>query len=223
MISHEQKYVKVKTAFANTLENHQDFCEIKEIFKDDISRRRLELISSPQDLLNILEAQGLIGENTVTGFRKISTGINDDALIYLTQKFLKEVANASGNFPLNVNRYSQQQKTLKEEISDQEDNKKSKEEEFIISRSKRDKIFDLIVGEIGRKWMDFGRGAGFKQGAIDAIESSHPRNQSAQIYTMLEQLEHNTPTREMYNLILNGLEKCRRNDIREKVQDMIFK
>lgn len=212
-MSPREKYVQVKSAFIKRLEECDQFHEIKEIFLDDLSIRRVELIDNPTDLINTLEAQSLIAEDTVMGFMKISSSLDDPGLKCITNNLVQEILSAPGSANQGKNQYEDERKN-QVPLGVYVQQKKVQEES--CSAAKRDKIFRIIDEQIGRKWMDFARGLGYRQGRLDKL-AEHPKR----IYVILEEVEAEKP-QEFFLLILQALQDCKRNDIRKDVQKILL-
>ncbi|XP_055701040.1 fas-associated death domain protein [Phlebotomus papatasi] len=224
MSPHEERYKTVKSAFVRTLGSSKNLQEVKEIFSPEVSRRRLELIETPEDLIAILEAQCIIGEDTIYGFQKISDALDDPGLVCLTQNFRQNISQLpSASCPATpaINQYAALRKTQSlKTLENQSKAKPDKEDTENALQEKRDTIFKLISEEIGRKWMDFARGLKMRQGEIDAISDNHS-SIPARVYIVLERVEVEKP-RELFNLICQALQQSRRNDLQERVRKILL-
>lgn len=224
MSPHEEKYETVKNAFVRTLKNTRNLWEVKEIFSPEVSRRRLELIETPEDLIAMLEAQSIIGEDTINGFQKISDALDDPGLVCLTQNFRQNISQLPSASCPAVNQYAVLRKTQTlttlENQSKAKPDKQDTQNAQITLQDKRNAIFKLISEEIGRKWMDFARGLKIRQGEIDAITDNHT-SIPARVYIVLERVEAEKP-RELFNLICQALQHSRRNDLQERVRTILL-
>ncbi|XP_055685843.1 fas-associated death domain protein [Lutzomyia longipalpis] len=218
-MSPREKFETVKMVFIRSIEETESLNEVKEEFIRDVSCRRLERITTPTDLLNTLEAQSLIGENTVTGFKRISNKLQDAGLRCVTENFMQEILKAPECAYPGVNQYEEERKNQLRlsEIYSEGNKKKTPDEEELVTREKRDEIFRIIADEIGKKWMDFARALGFRQGKIDTLRD-HP----ARIHVILEEVESTHPHREVFSMILTALEKSRRKDMRDRIQRILL-
>lgn len=90
--------------------------------------------------------------------------------------------------------------------------------------NKYHRINSIIATEIGRKWKEFARALNVKEGKIDELEVNH-----SELYgRVIAVLEiHKTQSvlscnRARVSAILNGLTTARRNDLRQKVENILI-
>lgn len=88
------------------------------------------------------------------------------------------------------------------------------------------RTFDLLACEIGKRWRELGRHLGFHEADLDEFEDRHTHNLRERIYAMLQEYArgHNSNRIDsMISGICTALEKCRRVDLRKRVQQFMAK
>ncbi|XP_059615631.1 fas-associated death domain protein [Phlebotomus argentipes] len=218
-MSPHEKYETVKLAFVRSLEKREDLRSVKELFRKDVSRRRLDFIETPAHLMSILEAQSLIAEDITDGFRMISNLLGDPGLQLVVTKFQQEISQSAGKKTPGINIYAEERRS---QASLGEVASKGKEKKGLsIPRETKEEIFRLVAEQIGKYWLTFSRNLGFRQAELDSVQEQH-RDLPTRVYVILERLEESQPD-EMFNLICKALSESRRNDLQERVRGILLK
>lgn len=88
------------------------------------------------------------------------------------------------------------------------------------------RTFDLLACEIGKRWRELGRHLGFHEADLDEFEDRHVHNLRERIYAMLQEYargQHSNNIPVMISGICTALDKCRRVDLRKRVQQFMAK
>lgn len=80
-------------------------------------------------------------------------------------------------------------------------------------------VFDLLSRELGRQWRDLGRSLGFLEADLDQFEESHSKDLKGRVHAMLQEFcKEYVNEQEMLDDICQALDKCRRLDLRKRIQ-----
>lgn len=84
------------------------------------------------------------------------------------------------------------------------------------------KVYSIISADIGKKWKDMARGLNIKESELDDITLKHPKDLKSQVFSVFQIFEEREDKRDLMRMICNALESARRNDLRQKVEKLIF-
>lgn len=205
-----------------------DIEELKIYFENDIgSKRRIESIKTLEDLLDVLERRDVVSEENIQVFKDIGEALNDENIIRQISEYPS--LESSDNDLENVYASARVRDSLipivpvprnvQENILP--NNNPIDVRKF--SGPNRERIYKLIASEIGRKWREFGRGIGIREGEMDEVESTFPRDFKSRVMRMLtifEEDEREDPRRVVLR-ICDALEKCRRKDLSRQTIEIL--
>lgn len=82
----------------------------------------------------------------------------------------------------------------------------------------KQKIYQCIATDIGKKWADFARALHVPEGYIDKLDKQ--KDLVSRVYEILRYYEERCDPRTFRSGLLDALSDARRNDLRKKVQNI---
>lgn len=222
-----------------------DITELLVYCSEDISRRQGDIIHNEASLLNILEKRDLINKCEVENNRPLTLMKLKEAItkynppniienVYATERIREEEeiklklakiqANVFEGDRLNNNMHSRtmqhQQKFQQPHSNQPQSNSVNNNVPKSLFEERKAWVYREISVEIGKKWRDFGRGIGIREGEMDSLEVSC-RGIEERIYKMLAKLEENefNNLERVYYVLIKSLEEnCNRRKLSDKIR-----
>ncbi|XP_030371815.1 fas-associated death domain protein [Scaptodrosophila lebanonensis] len=213
-----------------------DLDELKIYFEREIgSTRKMDLITTVEQLIDCLERNDNISEQNVEPFRKFAS-LSDNA------KFSEAVENYKCTDNPIVNQYHEQR--LSEELErklrisgsletcpaisqEQRQQHRQIQQNYVIpcvlTEDKRRAIYKKLMESLGRSWRELGRHLNITEGSMDDIECRFPNDLKSRILQLMQLFEDdecNDP-RHRVLLLCRALSECGRNDLRRKVENIM--
>lgn len=220
-------YEALKQRFSRICATQEQLQEIKYVFRNEINSPRLFVrIITPHDLLYTLEQRDCLSEDNIDFFYKISEIQSYNVLTEELKRYplLKLGSSISGDNIYASERIADITSSRRNiDIGSTKASLINPLDYTQFESRKRDAIYKLIAGDIGRKWREFGRNLGIKEGDMDSLDCQFPRDFKSKVYglfNLFESEEYQDPKRYV-SKICESLEECRRNDLKRKVFEIL--
>lgn len=82
------------------------------------------------------------------------------------------------------------------------------------------KVHELILSEIGVKWVEFGRALNVKESKLDQLKMKYCNQTESCVKDVLAFHMENVHPREWKFMLVEALTKARRNDLRREVEKL---
>ncbi|KAJ3654709.1 hypothetical protein Zmor_013880 [Zophobas morio] len=199
-MSDHQQYERIYN-FLSSLKCADDkVAEIKDVYVDIInSKRRLHAIKSIKDLLKILQKRDHINPEKIgalIGLAECFDGIPFET--FTAANTVNNNQNVNGNI-IYVTQPSPN---------------------LVLPRlppDLRERVYQVIASDIGKKWTDFARALHVPEGYIDELYYAQ-RNCHNRVYEILRYHQERCDPRLWRSSLLDALTKARRNDLMQRVQ-----
>ncbi|KAH8371613.1 hypothetical protein KR093_008274 [Drosophila rubida] len=206
--------------------SNTDLADIKELLSDEIgSIRKMDRISTVEELIDCLERGDQINEEDVGAFRTIgrrNMQMQEALNGYIKTEFMHPLVNQYQEKRLSDELQRQLHINPKPAVAPQ-----PQAQNYVVvaqlTAEKRAAIFKKISQECGRSWRELGRKLGIGEGTMDELEEAFPRDLKSRILRLLqifEEDECNDP-RQFLLQLCRGLSDSNRNDLRKKVEQIM--
>lgn len=214
----------------------QQLDELKLLFTNCLSPRRISTITTISQLVKILHKQNVIDTFHREPLLTIKNHLNISStqIDTLTKDLFVDYVSKENNygeyeiyskrkyFQLIIFSFTKSLKMLlaleriRASVNPEHDQtQKSKFADLQFERNKQ-RIYKIIATEIGKKWKDFGRELGIIEGMLDGLDG----NINERVYKIFQEFEDNCPPYERSAKINDALIECRRKDLSRKISDV---
>ncbi|XP_052873546.1 fas-associated death domain protein [Anopheles cruzii] len=225
-----ERFLNLKLLAQNACTSPERLALCKQLVRDDIhSTRRLSRVQNMADLLLLLEQRNLLSLLNPEPIERWKPALDSQELSSAFDEYRQiiEVHRTTiRRFFLEALRHRDRRTFVEKEVEKIKlhDSNGSTTTETVKFLQQRDDIYALLQKEIGKQWNALGRSLKLSPTELHEIEMNHQNDLKARIWAVLERAEHEfgeDAVDQFVEHLKNALSKCRRNDLKRKLEKML--